>query len=61
MLRNLLVDRFKMVTHYEDRLVDVYTLVGAKPKLKKADASTRTECRSNGVVTEPRQLLSART
>jgi uncharacterized protein (TIGR03435 family) len=49
MLRNLLVNRFKMVTHYEDRLVDVYTLVAAKPKLKTADPSTRTECRSNGI------------
>ena len=39
MLRNLLVDRFKMITHYEDRLVDVYTLVAAKPKLTKADTS----------------------
>jgi len=31
------------------RLVDVYTLVAAKPKLKKADLSSRTGCRSNGV------------
>ena len=45
------MDRFKIVTHYEGRLVDVYTLVAAKPKLKKADPSTRTECRSNGIAT----------
>ncbi len=50
MLRNLLVDRFKMITHYEDRLVDVYTLVAAKPKLTKADTSSRTGCRSNGAL-----------
>jgi uncharacterized protein (TIGR03435 family) len=50
MLRHLLVDRFKMITHYEDRLVDAYTLVAAKPKLTKADPSSRSECRSSGVL-----------
>lgn len=35
MLRNLLVQRFKMATHYEDRVVDVFTLVAVKPMLKK--------------------------
>ena len=48
MLRNLLVDRFKMVTHYEDRITEVYTLVAAKPKLRKADPSSRAGCKSNG-------------
>jgi uncharacterized protein (TIGR03435 family) len=50
MLRNLLAERFKMKTHYEDRPVDVYTLVAPKPNLKKADPSNRTGCRSNGLV-----------
>jgi uncharacterized protein (TIGR03435 family) len=50
MLRNLLVNRFKTVTHYGDRLVDVYTLVAVKPKLKKTDPSSRTGCRSNGII-----------
>ena len=45
MLRALLVDRFRMVTHYEERPVDVYTLVAGKPKLKKADSSNRPRCR----------------
>jgi uncharacterized protein (TIGR03435 family) len=45
MLRALLVDRFKMVTHYEELPVDVYTLVAAKPKLKTADPSNRPRCR----------------
>jgi uncharacterized protein (TIGR03435 family) len=46
MLRALLVDRFRMVTHYEDRPVDVYTLIAVKPKLRKADPSNRTGCTS---------------
>jgi uncharacterized protein (TIGR03435 family) len=45
MMRALLVDRFKMVTHYEDRPKDAYTLVADKPKLKKADPSNRTGCK----------------
>jgi uncharacterized protein (TIGR03435 family) len=50
MLRNLLVERFKMVTHYEERPVDVYRLVAAEPKLTAADPSSRAGCRSTGVV-----------
>lgn len=45
MLRSLLVDRFKIVTHYEQRPIDVYTLVAAKPKLKKADPENRPGCK----------------
>jgi uncharacterized protein (TIGR03435 family) len=50
MLRNLLANRFKMKTHYENRPVDVYTLVATRPTLQKADPSSRTGCRSNGLV-----------
>ncbi|HTS28887.1 MAG TPA: TIGR03435 family protein [Bryobacteraceae bacterium] len=46
MLRKLLADRFKLTTHYEDRPVNAYTLVAAKPKLKKADPSNRTRCKT---------------
>jgi uncharacterized protein (TIGR03435 family) len=45
MMRALLVDRFKMKVHYEDRPMDAYTLAATKPKLKKADPSTRTGCK----------------
>jgi uncharacterized protein (TIGR03435 family) len=45
-LQALLVDRFKMKVHFEDRSVDAYTLIAVKPKLKKADPSTRTGCKA---------------
>ncbi len=44
MMRALLIDRFKMAVHYEDRPVDAYTLVAVKPKLMKADPAGRTGC-----------------
>ena len=45
-LQALLIERFKMKVHYEDRPVDAYTLVAVKPRLKKADPSTRTGCKA---------------
>lgn len=42
MLRALMVDRFKMAVHYEDRPVTAYILTASKPKLKKADPGGRT-------------------
>jgi uncharacterized protein (TIGR03435 family) len=44
MLRSLLIDRFKLAYHYEDKPVDAYTLVAAKPKLAKANPENRTGC-----------------
>jgi uncharacterized protein (TIGR03435 family) len=46
MIRALLVDRFKLKAHYEDRLMDAYTLVADKPKLKRAEPSNRTTCKT---------------
>jgi uncharacterized protein (TIGR03435 family) len=44
MLRALLVDRFKIKTHMEDRPVSGYILMVASPKLTKADPASRTRC-----------------
>lgn len=44
MLRALLIDRYKLAYHYEDRPMEAYTLVAANPKLTKADPSNRTGC-----------------
>ena len=45
MLRTLLIERFQMKTHFEDRQVSAYTLSASeKPRLTKADPSSRTRC-----------------
>ena len=44
-LRALLVDRCKMKYHTEDRPVSAYSLVAAKPKMKKADPDSRIFCK----------------
>jgi uncharacterized protein (TIGR03435 family) len=45
MTRNLLMARFHMAVHYEDRPVTVYSLTGAKPRLTRADPNSRTGCK----------------
>ena len=51
MIQSLLIDRFKMKVHMEDRPIKAYTLVAAKPKLQKADPTTRTKWQE-GVATD---------
>jgi uncharacterized protein (TIGR03435 family) len=46
MIRALLVDRFKMTYHTEQKPVSAYTLVAVKPKMKKADPNSRTYCKN---------------
>ncbi len=46
MLRALLVDRFKMRYHTEERPVSAYSLVAVKPIMKKADSTSRTSCKN---------------
>jgi uncharacterized protein (TIGR03435 family) len=51
MLRSLIADRFSLITHYEDRPVDVYAMTTAKPRLSKpADPTRRSSCRLPPVV-----------
>jgi uncharacterized protein (TIGR03435 family) len=45
MLRALLIDRFKMKVHMEDRPVSGYVLTAPKPKLQKADPQNRMGCK----------------
>lgn len=45
MLKALLVNRFHLAFHFEDRPFSSWTLVADKPKMKKADPSERTACR----------------
>ncbi len=44
MLKALLIERYQMKVHYEDRPMDTGTLVALKPKLTKADPAQRTGC-----------------
>ncbi len=41
MLKALIIERFKLASHMEDRPINAYTLVAAKPKLKQADPAAR--------------------
>jgi len=43
MIRTLITDSFKLVTHTEERPVNTYVLSATKPKLKKADPASRTK------------------
>jgi uncharacterized protein (TIGR03435 family) len=44
-LKALLIERFKLMVHQEDRPVEAYTMTAPKPKLKKADPLMRTGCK----------------
>lgn len=44
LVRSLLEDRFGMKSHTEQRPASAYSLVSAKPKMKKADPASRTHC-----------------
>jgi uncharacterized protein (TIGR03435 family) len=58
MMRNLLLARFRMAVHYEDRPVTVYSLTGAKAKLTKADPATRTSCKAKPMAAGSKSALT---
>jgi uncharacterized protein (TIGR03435 family) len=57
MLRALLMDRYKMTVHHEDRPMDAYTLVATKPQLTKADPANRTGCTRQNQQSQGQALL----
>lgn len=57
MLRSLLIDRYKMAFHFEDRPVDALTLTANKPKLTKADPANRTGCKRESQQQQGRALI----
>ncbi len=57
MLRALLIERFKMKVHYEDRLTKAYSLVSVKPRMKKADPANRGSCKeARTMANDPRDV-----
>ncbi len=44
MVKNLLVERFKLQTHMEERPINAYTRLSVKPKMKPADPNGRIKC-----------------
>jgi uncharacterized protein (TIGR03435 family) len=57
MLRSLLIDRYKMTVHWEDRPVDALTITLNKSKLTKADPANRTGCTREGQQQQGRALV----
>jgi uncharacterized protein (TIGR03435 family) len=57
MLRSLLIDRYKMTFHWEDRPVDALTITVNKSKLTKADPANRTGCTREGQQQQGRALV----
>ena len=44
MIKNLLVEHFKLQTHMEERPINAFTLLSVKPKMKAADPNGRIRC-----------------
>src|SRR5215471_4191143 len=44
MLKSLMVERFNMQLHMEERPINAYTLMATKPKMKPADPNGRIKC-----------------
>jgi uncharacterized protein (TIGR03435 family) len=44
MIKNLMIERFHLKTHMEERPINAYTLLAGKPKMKAADPNGRIRC-----------------
>ncbi|HUB81888.1 MAG TPA: TIGR03435 family protein [Bryobacteraceae bacterium] len=58
MLRNLLIERFKLQVHMEERPMNAFTLLAVKPKMLKADPATRTKW-VNGALGDQKETRSS--
>jgi uncharacterized protein (TIGR03435 family) len=54
MLQKLLIDRFKLAVHFEDRPLSSYALTAAKPKLQPADPTRRSKCQDPPLTSDPK-------
>jgi len=45
MMRSLLADRFKLITHPDVQMAEVFALTAANPKMKKADPANHPACK----------------
>lgn len=64
MLRTLLIDRFRIKTHVEERPLSAYTLSASdRPRLTKADPASRTKCQEGPApgAPDPRTRFPTRT
>lgn len=59
MVRNLLVDRFNLQTHMEERPINAFTLRAVKPKMKPADPNGRIKC-AEGPAADQKDVRDAR-
>ena len=59
MIKNLLVERFKLQTHMEERPINAYTLMAVKPKMKPADPNGRIKC-EEGPAADQKDVRDAR-
>jgi uncharacterized protein (TIGR03435 family) len=50
MIKNLVIERFKLQTHMEERPINAYTLLSVKPKMKPADPNGRIRCNEGPAV-----------